>query len=345
MVYYRITSMITPNSNPSFFKRHKGCLITTFGCLGVLVVFIIIPLSLLGFIITAASNANSRKEAVITGSGNDKIAVVNIDGIILENEPVGGLTFTEEITSARRFRKILNEIKDDNQVKAVLLRVNSPGGSAVASEDILQELKKFKIQSGIPVVAYFSDVAASGGYYVSMGADEIVANPSTITGSIGVIISYLNFSELASRYGISNIVYKSGQYKDIISEFRQPTDVEKQMMQGLVDDSFESFVNAVSEGRKLSVLKTRELADGRVYSAKGAKEAGLVDNIGGFDEAVETTKKLANLKEALVVEFGQPTFAELLLGSVLGKFNISLLPQMNSLLSTSGIKLLYLYAP
>ncbi len=346
MVYYRITSMISPNSNPSFIERHKGCLLVSFGCLSAIIVFIFIPLALFGLIIAGASNANNRKEAIITGSGDKKIAVLNIDGIILENEPVGGLTFTEDVTSARRVRKILNEIKEDPQVKAVLLRVNSPGGSAVASEDILRELKSFKSKSAIPIVAYFSDVAASGGYYVSMAADSIVANPSTITGSIGVIISYLNFADLAQRYGVRNIVYKSGQYKDIISEFREPSDEEKQIMQSVVGEAHVVFVKAVSEGRKLSLPKTQELANGRIYSALQAKEAGLVDNVGGFDDAIDVTKKLANLKEALVVEYGQPTFFELLLGSLFGKFNISILPQIDSYLATKpGIRLMYLYTP
>lgn len=338
--------MTTPNSNPPFIKRHKGCLLVFSGCLSALFVFIFIPLAVLGFIIVGITNVNSKNEVVITGSGNKKIAVLNIDGIILENEPVGGLTLTEDSTSTRKIRKILSEIKEDRSVRAMLVRVNSPGGSAVASEDILQELKDFKAKTALPIVVYFSDVAASGGYYVSMAADSIVANPSTITGSIGVIISYLNFSELASQYGVNNIVYKSGQYKDITNEFRQPTDEEKQIMQGLVDDSYEAFVIAVSTGRNLSVSKTRELADGRVYSAKGAKEVGLIDTIGGFNEAVETAKKLANLKEALVVEFGQPSFTELLLGNILGKFNVSLFPPINSYLSSQpGIRILYLYTP
>lgn len=331
----------------SFLKRHKGCLFASIGCLSALFVFIFIPLALLGLIIAGASNANSRKEAVISGSGEDKIAVLNIDGIILENEPARGFdTLTEELTSARRLKKILNEISQDQQVKALLLRINSPGGSAVASEDIYRELTTFKKRTRIPVVAYFSDLAASGGYYVAMGSDQIIANPSSITGSIGVIISYLNFGELASKYGVQNIVYKSGAYKDIVSEFREPSEEERKIMQTLVDDAYEVFIKAVSEGRKLSLAKTQELADGRIYSAKQAKEVGLVDGIGGFEDAIETAKKLANLKEALVVEYGQPTFLELFLGNLLGKFNISLFPQFISYFNTKpGIRLLYLYTP
>lgn len=331
----------------SFFSRNKGCLIGLFVISFILFIFGIGFFGLVTIIATFNSNLNSSQEAVISGYGTNKIAVINIDGVIVEQEPTRGIsTFTEEYTSARRIKKILSEIAKDEAVKGVILRINSPGGSAVASEEIYRDLLDFKKQTNLKIVSYFSDIAASGGYYIAMASDQIVANPHTITGSIGVIISYLNFQDLADKYGVKNIVYKSGQYKDIVSEFRQPTEAEKQIMQSLINDAYEVFVNAVSQGRKIPQEKTKELADGRVFSAEQAKTQGLVDSLGSFEDTVTLLKKLTQLKEAKVVEFGQPTFLETLLGGLFGKLNLNLASQLNGIFGFKpGLRILYLYSP
>lgn len=331
----------------TFFKRHKGCLIAIFLGFFFLSVAGFIALSLLGFVTSIGGELGTRKEVIISGQGEDKIAVINIDGLIVEKEPTRGLgTFTEEFTSARRVEKILNDIASDSKVKILVLRINSPGGSAVAAEEILRALLDFKKQTDLKIVAYFSDLAASGGYYVALAADQIVASPANISGSIGVMISYLNFSDLAEKYGIRNIVYKSGPYKDILSEFRQPTEEEKKIIQSLVDEAHDIFIKRVAEGRKMSEEKVRQLSDGRIFSARKAQEQGLIDSLGSFETAIETAQKIAGLSKARVIEYGQPSFLELFLGNTLGRFNLLLLPQLGSFFDFKpGLRILYLYTP
>lgn len=323
---------------PPFYKRHP--IWTVFGSL-FLVGCLLASIGIVSFLSNLSNEIESEtaKESVISGSGSDTIALINIDGVIVENDPTDTFSsFSEDYTSARHIKKTLQKVAEDDSVKAILLRVNSPGGSAAASEEILSDINSFKEEHKIPVVAYFTDVAASGGYYVSMSADKIVANPTTITGSIGVIISYLNFEELASKYGVSNVVYKSGEHKDILNSFRKATDDENGIMQNLVNDAYDVFVDRVASGRDMEKDKVKELADGRVYSAKGAKENGLIDETGNFEDAVSEARKLAELESAAVIEFGKQGFLESILGATL-HLGHSWLP-----FSTSGAKVLYIYS-
>ncbi len=323
---------------PPFYKRHK--VLTVLGSL-LLAACVFAVIGIVRFVSDVSNEIDqeTQKESVISGSGPDSIALINIDGVIVENDPTDTFSsFSEEYTSARNIKKTLQDVAEDDSVKAILLRVNSPGGSAAASEEILSDINSFKAEHTMPVVAYFTDVAASGGYYVSMSADRIVANPTTITGSIGVIISYLNFEDLAKKYGVSNVVYKSGEHKDILNSFRKATDSENGIMQTLVDDAYDVFVNRVATGRKMELDKVKQLADGRVYSAKGAKENGLIDQTGNFEDAVSEARKLAKIETASVVEFGKEGFLEILLGSTL-HLGRSWLP-----FSASGAKILYLYS-
>ena len=179
-----------------------------------------------------------------------------------------------------------------------------------------------------------------------MAADKIVANPSTITGSIGVVISYLNFQEVAEKYGIKHIVYKTGPYKDLFNEFKQPTKEEDKIIEGVIHDSFASFIKAVSEGRGLSEKRVRELADGRIYSAKQAKELSLIDKIGNLEAAISETRDIAGLTKASVVELGQPSFWELVLGGVGSRLRLPFFSSFpNMFEKTPGIRILFLYAP
>ncbi|MCL5072235.1 MAG: signal peptide peptidase SppA [Actinobacteria bacterium] len=334
-------------NNPSFFNRHLGCIIASSSCL-VFIGFLIF--GFFGFLIyigSLGSKMDSSEQEVLSGTGTNKIAVVNVDGIIVEREPAGGLdSLSGTYASSRRINKTLKQISEDNDVKAVILKVNSPGGSAAASEEIYTQLVKLKKDTNKNIVAYFSDTAASGGYYISMGTDEIIANPQTITGSIGVIISYLNFSELATKYGISEVVYKSGEFKDIGNSFKKPTNEEDKIMQSLIDDAYDVFVNKVATGRKMSVADVKKIADGRVFSAKSAKEANLIDNIGDFDLAVLRAKKLAGITEAKVVEYGKPSFWELMKGAKFLNFNLEAFQSLNNYFDLKlSPKLLYLYTP
>lgn len=330
--------------NRSFLSRHKWWFI-----LGSLFfIFIVLPFFFFTLLIAgigAGLSSNGQTKTLISGSLNNKIAVININGEIVEQSSSGGLISSGgDVTSSKGIRATLDQIDRDKDVKGILLNVNSPGGSAAASEEIYNQLVNFKKSHNLKIVAYFSDLAASGGYYVSQSADKIVANPSNITGSIGVIISYLNYGNLASKYGVDEIVYKSGPYKDIVSSFKEPSDQEKIIMQSVVNDAYDNFVKTVSAGRNMPESQVRSLADGRIYSAKQAEGANLVDGLGNFEDGVKMVENLSGVKNASVVEYGQPSFLDSLLGSVSSHFNLTLLPNLNQEFNFSpGIKVMYMY--
>jgi protease-4 len=201
--------------------------------------------------------------------------------------------------------KQIKRAGEDSSVKAIILRINSPGGSAAASQELHEEVRKARENDKI-VVASMSDVAASGGYYVACGADKIVANPGTITGSIGVIFSQLQYSELLEKYGVRSNVIKSGKYKDIGSPLRNMTEEERQILQEMIDDVYSQFVHAVAEGRQMNESEVLELADGRIFTGRQAKELGLVDELGNFQDAVDLAAELAGIKgKPKMVEYGK----------------------------------------
>jgi len=216
-----------------------------------------------------------------------RIAVLNIPGVIEENN--------EEL-SPRRMVGALEELQE-HPPKAVILRLNTPGGTVGASQEIYEGILRFRAETRVPVVASMGDIAASGGVYVAMAADKVVANPGTVTGSIGVIIQSRNLSRLFDKVGVSAEVVKSGRYKDTLSMYRGLTKSERAMLQGVIDDSHEQFVEVVAKGRKLSAKAVRGFADGRVMTGRQAKKFGLVDELGGFEVAVQAAKQLAGITE------------------------------------------------
>jgi protease-4 len=209
-----------------------------------------------------------------------KIAIVNVKGIIVDSKAV-----IEEI---KQYRK-------NPAVKAIVLRVDSPGGAVVPSQEIYEEIKRtIKVK---PVVVSMGAIAASGGYYISCPATKIIANPGTITGSIGVLIEIPNIKGLLDKIGVKAEVIKSGKYKDITSPLKPPLQSdEKEVLQRLIDDVHEQFVNAVSEGRKIPIEKVKKIADGRVFTGLKAKEIGLVDEIGDLDYTIKVAAQLGNIK-------------------------------------------------
>lgn len=216
-----------------------------------------------------------------------RIAVINITGVIQEDH--------DEL-SPRRIADALEELQD-HPPQAVILRLNTPGGTVGASQEIYESILKFREQSKVPVIASMGDMTASGGVYVAMAADKVVANSGTVTGSIGVIIQSRNLRRLLDKVGVSAEVVKSGRYKDTLSMYRGLTKSERILLQGVIDDSHDQFVEVVARGRKLTAKAVREFADGRVMTGRQAKQFGLVDELGGFDAAVEVAKKLANITE------------------------------------------------
>lgn len=271
------------------------------------------------------------------GSGDDKIAVIDIQGIIMENQPNNPLGLSGSgVTTARDLLQTLEEIKEDESVKAVVLRINSPGGAVTASIEMLKSILHFKKSTGLPVIVSQADVAASGGYYVSLAGDEIITNSTTLTGSIGAIIQSVNFSKLAENYGVEGVTIASGANKDLLNPFEETNPEHVEILQKIVDEARNEFVERILEIRELDPIELEKVADGRVLSGKQALEAGLVDSLGGFDDAVRVAKDKAGLVDATVEIFGQKGLLDSILGAVanrtslfsqLGIAPLNLLPQ------------------
>src|SRR5215470_2193768 len=223
--------------------------------------------------------------------GGDRIALIPVEGVIDDQ-------------MAKTVNRHLKQYGDDSRVKAIILRIDSPGGGVSASQEIYREVKRVKDEKKKKVIVSMASVAASGGYYIACPADKIFANPGTVTGSIGVIAEWLNYKELAEWAKLKPVVFKSGEFKDTGSPTRDLTESDKKYFQAMINELYGQFVGAVTEGRQgegdAGVELTRErvtaLADGRVYTGAAAKKNGLVDEIGNYEDAVKATAKLANIK-------------------------------------------------
>ncbi len=211
----------------------------------------------------------------------DKIAIVEIKGVITQSSGI-----IEEI----------NQYQEDEGVKAIILRIDSPGGGVGPAQEIHREILKFKLKSKKKVVTSMGSVAASGGYYIACASDLIIANPGTITGSIGVLMEFTNIEELFKKIGIKGVVLKSGEHKDIGSPFREMTPEEKRIIQEVIDNVHRQFVQAVAEGRKMDREKVMQIADGRILTGEQAKQIGLVDQIGNLQDAIDIVAKMVGIE-------------------------------------------------
>jgi len=209
----------------------------------------------------------------------EKVALVKVEGIILDSQDV-----IEE----------LKAYSENQSIKAVVLRIDSPGGAVAPAQEIYKEIIKLKLKK--KVVVSMGSVAASGGYYIACPADKIVANAGTITGSIGVIMEIPNFEGLLKKIGVETQVIKSGKHKDIASVFKSMTDEERKILQSVLDDVHEQFIKAVSEGRRMEYEEIKKLADGRIFTGKKAKELGLVDVLGNLEDAIKLAGQLSGIK-------------------------------------------------
>ncbi len=232
----------------------------------------------------------------IPGSiGLSNVALIKVDGLITtEDSP-----FMLEGTSSAKIVKKLKDAEENPQIKAVLLEINSPGGSAVASEEIAKQVSRMEK----PVIAVIRDVGASGGYWVASAADTIVASPVSITGSIGVTASYLEISGLLEKYGVRYEKMTSGQYKDMGSPFRNLTDEERELFQKTLDEIRNYFVKSVAANRKLSYEQVDSLATGQIYLGSEAKQLGLIDELGGIEEAEKIMKEKYGIEKAGYYEY------------------------------------------
>ena len=213
-------------------------------------------------------------------------------------ERIGVIPIEGAITGSDTVLSQLVEFKKDRSIKAIILRVNSPGGGVAPSQEIYREIRKTREKKKI--IASMGSVAASGGYYVASAADKIVASPGTLTGSIGVLMEFVRVEELMEKIGVDIEVLKSGEFKDIGSPHRKLTEQDREMIGALVFEIQDQFVEAVAGGRNLSIEKVREIADGRIISGSQGLELGLVDQLGNFQDAVDLAKSLAGIK-------GEPT--------------------------------------
>lgn len=219
--------------------------------------------------------AGSRSDLI---SVSDKIGVIDIDGPIL---------------SAHDLTSTLMSFGDNQSIKAVILRIDSPGGAVGPSQEIYQEV--LKLQKKKPVIVSMGSVAASGGYYIAAAAGRLFANPGTITGSIGVIMTFPNYEELMEKVGVATVVVKSGRFKDMGSATRAFTEDERKLLQAMIDDVHAQFVEAVSQGRELSAEEVAKIADGRIFSGRQALSLGLIDELGGFQDALRYAAELTGL--------------------------------------------------
>ncbi|MBI5892706.1 MAG: signal peptide peptidase SppA [Deltaproteobacteria bacterium] len=214
----------------------------------------------------------------------DKIAVIEITGVI---------------TDSKAINKEIIEYGERDDIKAVILRIDSPGGGVGPSQEIYREVKKLKNKK--KVIASMGSVAASGGYYIAAASDKIFANPGTLTGSIGVIMEFANAEELLSKIGVKGYVVKSGEYKDIGSPIRKMKDNEKKLLQSVIDNVHEQFVQVVSENRGIKVDDAKGIADGRIFTGAQAKKLNLVDELGNLQDTIDAAAKIVGIKGKPVV--------------------------------------------
>ncbi|MBC7086030.1 MAG: signal peptide peptidase SppA [Methanomethylovorans sp.] len=253
-------------------------------------------------------------------STGDKIAVIYVEGTIVSGSIYNGLGYATPEGINENIRKAL----EDTSVKAIVLRVDSPGGSSTAGEEIYKEVKRAH-DKGMPIVVSMGNVAASAAYHLSVPADVIVANPSTMTGSIGVIWTFENMSAYYDKEGIEFHVAKSGEFKDMGGSWRGLSDEEKEYADNVIMEVYETFVTDVAEGRNMSVSEVKDLADGRIYTGKKAKELGLVDELGNFYDAIDIATKLSGIEgKPTVVYMNKPSLSRLLFGSESDSYSISI---------------------
>lgn len=260
------------------------------------------------FLVTPVSSSTTLREHVVQpGKGwspDEKIVIIEVEGLLLNARSGGFLQPTENEVS--RFVQQLEKAEADEDVRAIVLRVNSPGGTVSASDTLYQRLIRFRQKSKKPVIASAQDVMASGGYYVALGADKIVVQPTSVVGSIGVIFNTFDFSGTLAKIGASSEAIKSGAFKDMGSPLKPLTDPERAVMQRMVDEYFVRFRDLVVARRGVTGDNLNLATDGRVFSGQNAVALGLADQVGFLEDAIDLAKKTANAPNAKVVLYKRP---------------------------------------
>jgi protease-4 len=265
------------------------------------------------FLVLAVSVASFMGRPAASFALGEKVGVIEVFGVIVDS---------------RQIIEQLHDFRDNDSVKAIVLRIDSPGGGVGPSQEVHDEVKI--VDKVKPVVVSMGSVAASGGYYIAAPAREIVANPGTITGSIGVIMEFTNFRELLDKIGLNSVVVKSGEYKDIGSPTREMTDTEREILQNLIDDVHSQFVASVAEGRKLDEAVVSSIADGRIFSGRRAMDMGLVDMMGNLEVAVKRAAELAGVDgdpDVVYPPGKKPRFIDLFIEETLNRLQFALQKQ------------------
>ncbi|MBI3457922.1 MAG: signal peptide peptidase SppA [Candidatus Rokubacteria bacterium] len=284
------------------------------------------------------------RESTVEGTGRDKILLIHLSGVLAE-EPIFTFEARPPVPLLARVREELEKAADDEHVRALVLRINSPGGTVTASDILYHEITRFKARRKVPVVASILDVGASGGYYVALAADRIVAHPTTVTGSIGVLMLAVNSSGLLEKIGVSASYITSGPRKDMGSPFRALTPEERAIFQDVIDRLYGRFIALIVRERRLEEARVRAFADGRIYTASEALSLGLVDRIGYLEDAIALAREMAGVPEARVVAYHRPRQYRATIYS--GGETPPLEPSVAELarLVTSGPRFLYLWWP
>ena len=279
-----------------FSRRHPFLFFSLIMC-----TICVCGLIFISLIVASAVNSSNRNSSFYTARG-DLVGIIDVTGIIADS------------------RSVINQIKqlrENKSIKAVVLRIDSPGGTVGPAQEIYREIQK--TVGTKKIVVSMGTVAASGGYYIASAADGIMANPGTITGSIGVIIEYTNFKQLLDKIGVSPVVIKSGDFKDVGSPVREMTEKEEKFLQNFVDKTRQQFVRAVADGRKMPIEQVESLADGRIFTGEEAKENGLVDRLGNLEDAIEWAGRMAGIEgeiNTIYLHEKRFTFLEELLGCI-----------------------------
>ena len=281
----------------------------------------------------------SGQHVLKAGSQEQTVALVELSGPIFEDDSGSNpLSITPGVISSRRVIRLFDDLSQDSDIQAIVIRINSPGGGVVASDELYRKI--IDVRQDTPVVVSIGEVAASGGYYLAAAADRIVANPASITGSIGVLAQLPQFSELFDKIGVEVRTIKSGEFKDLGASDRELTPAERQILQSVIDDSFEQFVQAIVTGRNMDEAEVRQLADGRIFTGRQALELGLIDELGTVETAFELAAQLAQLQDPQVIEYSDKTFLQQLLEA---RGQLSVLAKLERLVPASQFGVYYLF--
>lgn len=292
----------------------------------------------------AMGTAAYEETVLDEGDSNERIAILDVSGVIQDTGPAS--PFAAAGYNHQNLLSQLADIQEDQTVKGIVLHVDSPGGGVVESSDIYDELISIQENRNIPIYVSMGSMAASGGYYISAPADKIFVHPETITGSIGVIMESLNYAELADKIGIDFNTIKTGPYKDMMSPNREMTKTERDMLQEMINDSYERFVGIVADGRGMSVENVKKVADGRIMNGRQAIESGLADDYGKLPDVIDALITEQGFKNPTVFEYSSSDSLSSIFGtSVSGLFRKSAETELIQKLLTDyqAPRMMYLY--